>query len=110
MGVYFDGFFLAIGHLAVLSLKTLRNLRSSSKNQIFYIFILLHIYIVLLDRLKLYIYIFLHLHECNEYYILTLAWSVNKLHYEIYTYTEYKSQTIYKHNIGTHMHATQEAN
>jgi len=46
----------------------------------------------------------------NEYYRLTLAWSVKKLHYEIYTYTEYKSQTIYTHNTGTHMHATQEAN
>jgi hypothetical protein len=45
----------------------------------------------------------------NEYYILTLAWSVNKFHYEIYTYMEYKSQTIYMHNTGTHMHATQEA-
>jgi len=45
----------------------------------------------------------------NEYYTLTLAWSVNKFHYEIYTYMEYKSQTIYMHNTGTHMHATQEA-
>jgi len=46
----------------------------------------------------------------NEYYILTLACSVNKFHYEIYTYKEYKSQTIYMHNTGTHMHATQETN
>ncbi len=64
VGAYFDGFFLAMGHLAGLSLKTLRNLPSSSKNHIFYIFILLHIYIVLLDHLKLYNF-FLHLHECK---------------------------------------------
>jgi hypothetical protein len=44
----------------------------------------------------------------NEYYILTLAWSVNKFHFEIYM--EYKSQTISMHNTGTHRHATQEAN
>jgi hypothetical protein len=46
----------------------------------------------------------------NEYYRLTLAWSVKKFHYDIYTYTGYKSQTIYTHNTGTHMHATQDAN
>jgi hypothetical protein len=46
----------------------------------------------------------------NECYTLTFAWSVNKFHYEIYTYTDYKSQTIYTNNTGTHMHATQEVN
>jgi hypothetical protein len=34
----------------------------------------------------------------NKYY--TLAQSVNKFHYEIYTYTECKAQTIYTHNTG----------
>jgi hypothetical protein len=97
-------FSLAMGHLAGLSLKTLRNLPSSSKNHIFYI------YIVLLDRLKLYNFFLYTYMNVNEYYILTLAWSVNQFHYEIYTCTEYKSQTIYTHNSGTHMHATQEAN
>ncbi len=95
MGVYFDGFFfLAMGHLAGLSSKTLRNLPSSSKNHILYIFILLHIYIVLLDCLKLYNFFFYTYMNVNEYYILTLAWNVNKFHYESYTYTECKSQTI----------------
>jgi hypothetical protein len=99
-----------MGHLAGLSLKTLRNLPSSSKNHIFNVFILLNIYIVLLDRLKLYNFFLYTYMNVNEYYILTVAWSVNKFHYEIYTYTDYKSQTIYTHNSGTHMRATQEAN
>jgi hypothetical protein len=34
----------------------------------------------------------------NEYY--TLARSVNKFHYGIYTYMECKFQTIYTHKIG----------
>ncbi len=109
MGVYFDGF-CSMGHLAGLSSKTLRNVPFSSKSHIFNIFILLHIYIVLLDRLKLYNFYFYTYMNVNEYYILTLALSVNKFHYEICTYKEYKSQTIYTHNTGTHMHATQEAN
>jgi len=36
----------------------------------------------------------------NEYYTLTVAQSVNKFHYEIYTHLECKSQTIYKHYTG----------
>ncbi len=103
-------FFLAIGHLAVLSLKTLRNLPSSSKYHILNILILLYIYIVLFGPFKIIYFLFYTCMNVNEYYILTVAWSVNKFHYEIYTYTEYKSQTIYTHNTGTHMHATQEAN
>jgi hypothetical protein len=34
----------------------------------------------------------------NKHY--TLAQSVNKFHYEIYTYTECKAQSIYTHNTG----------
>jgi len=36
----------------------------------------------------------------NRYYTLKLAKSVNKFHYEIYNYTECKSQTIDTHNTG----------
>jgi hypothetical protein len=36
----------------------------------------------------------------NEYYTLPLAQSVNKFHYGIYTYKEWKSRTIYTHKTG----------
>jgi hypothetical protein len=53
-----------------------------------------------LDHIKLYkyIYIFYTYTNVNEYYTLTLAQSVNKFHYEMYAYTECKSQTIHTHN------------
>jgi hypothetical protein len=35
-------------------------------------------------------------------FTITLAWSVIKFHYGIYSHTECKSQTIYMHNIDTH--------
>jgi hypothetical protein len=38
--------------------------------------------------------------------ILTLAWSVNKFHYKIYTYTKRKSQTIYMHKTGFNLRLT----
>jgi len=55
VGVYFEGFFLAMGHLAGLSSKTLWNLPSSSKNQFFYIVIYL---IILHSHVKSDKYIF----------------------------------------------------
>ncbi len=77
--------------------------------------ILLCIYIVLQSHVKAYkyiyiyiflsayvkLYLFLHLHKCNKFY--TLARSINKFHYGIYTYTECKYQTIYMHNTGSYM-------
>jgi hypothetical protein len=53
-------------------------------------YIYISIYIFLLDCIKLYKYIYFY-----TYTVLHLH-GVNKFHYEIYTYTEYKSQTIYK--------------
>jgi hypothetical protein len=43
------------------------------------------IYNFIFTHFVFYIYIYTNL---NEYYILTLAWSVNKFHYRIYTYTQ----------------------
>jgi hypothetical protein len=72
---FFGGFFLAMGHLASLSFLKLWNLPSSS-----------YIYIVLLDRVKPYKFIYFYNYKnVNKYYTLTLAQSVNKFHYEIYT-------------------------
>ncbi len=59
-----------------------------------YKYIYFYTYIVL-HSIKL-IYTVLHLHI--SYYTLTLARSVNKIHYGIYTYMEGKSQTIYMHD------------
>ncbi len=56
---------------------------------------------------KLYKYIYIYTYKnVNEYYTLTLAQSVNEFHYGIYIYIKYKSQTIYKHNIGSNMFST----
>jgi len=52
------------------------------------IYFLLHCFVRLHKIIE--IYLFLHLHS------FTLARSENKFHYGIYTYTECKSQTIYK--------------
>jgi hypothetical protein len=66
-----------------------------------YKYIYFYIYIVLLDCVKLYKFIYFYTYmNVNEYYTLTLAQSVNKFHYEIYIYREFKSQTIYTHNTG----------
>ncbi len=63
-----------------------------------YKYIYFYIYIVLLDRVKLYKFIYFYTYtNVNEYCTLTFAQTLNKFHYEIYTYTECKSQTIYTH-------------
>ncbi len=54
-----------------------------------------------MDCVKLYKYIYLHsftLTQIKMNITFTLAWSVNKFQYGIYTHTQCRSKTIYTHN------------
>ncbi len=64
-------------------------------------FILFYIYIVLHSHVKSYKYIHFYIYfvfsnhvKLDKYVYFTLAQSVNKFHYGIYTYTECKFQTL----------------